>query len=395
MSTKVRVIKKSGRKHFVLRYTDPRTGRECQVSAKTSVRREAEKQAGELEAKLREGRHQPTLRISWEAFRERCEAEKLAGMAEQSQRSYCGTLNKVEALMNPRRLEEVDAAFVSTLHARLRETGIRDASIARHLRALKAMTRWAESLGLMAKAPKVHFPTRARGERVMKGRPISAEEFGRMLEATPQVVGEVAAPSWIYYLEGMWRSGLRLTESLSLSWDANAGIGVDLSGRYPMLNIRAECEKGNRDRLLPMAPDFAEFLEATPENERRGRVFKFHDGRGKPVEYERYHVCKTVVRIGKAAGVIVDDRGKGKHASLHDLRRSFGARWAERVMPNVLQMLMRHDTYLTTQKYYVGQDADRAAATLWQSVGKDPRNGGYGGPALEEEPDSSSENPRG
>ena len=53
--------------------------------------------------------------------------------------------------------------------------------------------------------------------------------------------------------------------------------------------------------------------------------------------------------IGKAAGVKVSESGgKVKYASAHDLRRSFGERWASRVMPNVLQELMRHENIQTT-----------------------------------------------
>ncbi len=43
--------------------------------------------------------------------------------------------------------------------------------------------------------------------------------------------------------------------------------------RFPMLRIPAKHEKGNQDRLLPMAPEFAEMLRATPEADRTGGVF--------------------------------------------------------------------------------------------------------------------------
>jgi hypothetical protein len=72
----------------------------------------------------------------------------------------------------------------------------------------------------------------------------------------------------------MWWLGLRLTESLDLYWDRQDRLCVDLSGNRPMLRVRAEFEKGHEDRLLPMAPEFAEFLLNTPEAERTGRVFK-------------------------------------------------------------------------------------------------------------------------
>jgi hypothetical protein len=40
-----------------------------------------------------------------------------------------------------------------------------------------------------------------------------------------------------------------------------------------MLRIPAALEKGNKDRLLPIAPEFVEFLPATPEVEQTGYVF--------------------------------------------------------------------------------------------------------------------------
>jgi integrase len=60
--------------------------------------------------------------------------------------------------------------------------------------------------------------------------------------------------------------------------------------------------------------------------------------------------------------------GKVKYASAHDLRRSFGSRWAPRVMPIVLQQLMRHESIETTQKHYVGRDAEAMADEIWQAA---------------------------
>ena len=80
------------------------------------------------------------------------------------------------------------------------------------------------------------------------------------------------------------------------------------------------------------------------------------------------HIGKIVATIGREAGVVVhtDPRtGKVKHASAHDLRRSFGERWAGRVMPQDLKELMRHESIDTTLKYYVGRNAQTIAARLW------------------------------
>ncbi|MCH7687904.1 MAG: site-specific integrase [Planctomycetes bacterium] len=55
-------------------------------------------------------------------------------------------------------------------------------------------------------------------------------------------------------------------------------------------------------------------------------------------------------------------------AGAHDLRRSFGTRWARRVMPAILQQLMRHKTIETTMRYYVSIDAESAASAVWEAV---------------------------
>ena len=60
--------------------------------------------------------------------------------------------------------------------------------------------------------------------RPMKGRPITAEEFERMVAVVPSVVGDDQALPWRHYLRGLWASGLRLGESLDLWWDRTEKI---------------------------------------------------------------------------------------------------------------------------------------------------------------------------
>ncbi|HEY1602223.1 MAG TPA: site-specific integrase [Pirellulales bacterium] len=77
-------------------------------------------------------------------------------------------------------------------------------------------------------------------------------------------------------------------------------------------------------------------------------------------------VIRLLSEIGKKAGVVVDKQ-RGKYASAHDLRRSFGERWASRIMPQQLMELMRHETIETTMRYYVGRNAQSTAAVLWDA----------------------------
>jgi integrase len=82
------------------------------------------------------------------------------------------------------------------------------------------------------------------------------------------------------------------------------------------------------------------------------------------------YVSKLIAEIGKVAGIKVNtdaSTGKVKTASCHDLRRSFGLRWASRVMPQILMELMRHESIDTTMKYYVGRNAQTTAAVLWEA----------------------------
>ena len=267
------------------------------------------------------------------------------------------------------------SARVTAFVTELRKAGKAEATIARHLRHLKAAMRWAHREGLLTVLPAFNMPKRAKGSKAMRGRPITGEEFDRMIEAVPAVVENAAAESWRFYLRGLWDSGLRLTESLSLRWeDAPGAIVVDLGGRRPMLRIPAEAQKANRDELLPITPEFAALLQSVPEASRRGRVFKLLASDGTLFKASTWPVSRVVSAIGEKAGVVVDEREKAgelvrKFASAHDLRRAFGQRWSAKLMPTVLRKMMRHASIETTMAYYVGNDAEATADALWAASG--------------------------
>jgi len=153
-----------------------------------------------------------------------------------------------------------------------------------------------------------------------------------------------------------------------------------------MVWIPGDMEKGNRDRVLPMAPEFAEFLRQTPDSKRLGYVFNPLPRRKRYADrLSAEHVGRVVTAIGEAATVKVSESGgKVKYASAHDLRRSFGERWASRVMPNVLQELMRHESIQTTMRFYVGENAKRTSAILWEAHRAQAVGGTLGGSELQE-----------
>ncbi len=356
----VTVIRYGDRASLVLAYTDPVSGKRKTKSAGTSKEKAAWKAAAAWEDELRAGPLCPPSKVTWADFRKRYEEEHLATLAPQTVHKAGYALDRVERYLNPDRLCKLTAGALSTFQMKLRDTGAKDTTVAAVLRHVRAALSWGVSVGMMAKVPKVVMPKRAKG-RKMKGGALIGEQFDRLLLAVPKIRPH-DAPEWIRYLNGLWLSGLRLEESVALSWDADAPFAIDLSGRRPRFKIRGEAQKSGQDELLPMTPDFAEFILRTPESERRGRVFRLnHARRGTPLA--AMAVGKLVTRIGEKARITVSVDGKA--ASAHDLRRSFGTRWAKRLMPCVVQRLMRHASIETTMGYYVDLNVDDMADELW------------------------------
>jgi integrase len=267
-------------------------------------------------------------------------------------------------------LTDVSAEMLSRFAAELRKEDKSPETVRCYLAHIRPALNWAVDMDLLKALPK--FPrSRRKGGDKAKGRALTLEEFERMLVAVPKV-----RPSdpivWQRYLKGLWLSGLRLEESLAFSWEPNADISARLDGELSMIQIKGRAQKSGRDQLCPMPPDLVEFLENIPEADRRGRVFKL-DGLLTREPIVSKSVSRIVSDIGKAAGIVVRRRvttrgaEKLKYASAHDLRRSFGTRWAPKMMPVDLQQLMRHANISTTMEYYVDIQAEDIAARLWKA----------------------------
>ena len=367
---RVTVFSNIGRKNLRMSYRDPGTGNPTTRSTGTTKRREAERIAAKWEAELQEGRYVGGADIRWRDFRERYEDEHLITLAEKTYSAACTALNHLERVIGPQTLGGLTATNLSRFQAKLRREGMKTTTLACHMRSIKAALGWAAIMEIIPQTPKIIMPKLAKGARLMKGRPITEAEFTRMLAAMT-IVRPKDPAAWIKMLWSLWLGGLRLGEALALSWGEEADISIDLSGRHPRFRILAEGEKGRRDRLLPMTPDFAEFILKTPPTGRYGRVFQILNLRtGRPLQLRR--TSEMISEIGKRAGVVVN-KVEGKFASAHDLRRAFGTRWAPRVKPLTLKSLMRHSSISTTEKYYVDLDADELGDELWENHNSPPK----------------------
>lgn len=382
------VIKRPNSHNYYVRWTDPVTFRERRRSTKTRIKRDAERYALKLEKELNQGTHYDLCKISWQEFRTRYETEVVPGLAHRTSEKVSVVFNAVQQIVKPKLLLQVDSNAISKMVKHYRKKGLQEITIRSNLAHLKAALNWAKQIRLLHVVPDFPKLKRARTEKVMRGRPLCLEEFERMLASVSNIItikGDSEAckqkeaeiqESWKFYLRGLWYSGLRLSESLELYWDREDKLSVDLSGKYPMLRIRAEAEKGNKDRLLPIVPEFASFLEEVPEDQRTGPVFKPRAIKCYQERMTAAAVSKKIADIGEDANIVVGDKGnidkktgkrKPRFASAHDLRRSFGERWAMKVMPQALMQLMRHESMETTLKFYVGRNAEKIAEAVWNA----------------------------
>jgi integrase len=358
-----------------MRYTDPNTGKVFEKSTGARTITDAQKAAGKWEAELKEGRYKSTSKVTWAEFRRRYEDQKLASLKDTSERKTCSAFNALERILpilKTGRLSLLTAERLSEFQAGLRSAGLAEETIKGHLASLKAALRWARKMKMLAEVPEIDMPARAKTKKKMKGRAISGEEFDRILAAVPAIVGDQRAASWCHLLNGLFLSGLRLGEAVDLWWDRDDRLCVlENDGELAIL-VHADLEKGNEDRTLPIAPDFQDFLRRVPETERSGRVFRPIAKDGSDRQMTAHHVGIVITDIGKKAGVKVFTHprtGKAKFASAHDLRRTFGSRWASRVQAAVLQQLMRHKDFETTLKYYIDHNSKQVSEECRRAIG--------------------------
>jgi len=392
----VRIHHPTGR-HIQLRYTCQKTGKEMRVSTGTTDRREAEKKRRELEARIVLG--QPVIQVqkanqsnpdmSWQDFREQYRTLQLATLRTKSQIDAENRLDIAERILKPKTLADLASTnAIQTLQEKLLNgaSSLRNKPRSKHtvrgyVTAVLAALNWAYQQGWIEKPVKFRKLKVAKSRR-MKGRPLTLEEFQKMLGAVSQVVGEDGAKSWEYLLQGLWESALRLGELLRLSWDLPNSIQPRWSeGSCPTLEIPADLQKNDKDESIPLLPGFEKLLQETPVEQRTGWVFCPSYVRGFTFAASRRPtvawVGKIVSKIGQVAGVCVaaaNDRTgyPQKFASAHDLRRSCAQRLLKAdVPPLTIARVMRHESWETTQKYYAPGDVQNDAQVLRDRLGGD------------------------
>lgn len=360
MNVRVYVYSRAGRGSLYLGYRDPATGRKYSRSAGTTNRREAERAAALWEQEVR--LHGSTDgSMPWDVFVTQYTERHLSQLRDSAVKAALGSLRAFEQHASPRTIGDVSSVMVADWLAAYRRTAA-EQTVRSRLGGLKAALTWAVDVGILPAAPRIPRQRKSGRKSSGKGRAIEPHEFAAMLLATR---GFADARQWRRNLRCLWLSGLRLGEAIALSWDDFATLHIDLSGQTPWLIVPGDSNKDGDDHLLPITPDWAQWLRRTPPELRTGKVLHWPKRKRRAAHSERQvmdFASKRISEIGKTAGVIVN--ASGKAASAHDLRRSFGARWSRLVMPQVLQLLMRHDDISTTMRYYVGSDTLHAAEVV-------------------------------
>jgi integrase len=264
--------------------------------------------------------------MPWAEFRRQYEAEQLATLREGTRQKAACVFDAFESFVGGRKLGEVTERTMSKHAAHLREKGLRPATVHGHLAYLRAALRWAADQKLIPAAPKVVMPKLPRKTKVRK---IVAEEFERLVAVAPD-------ESWRAFLCTAWYTGMQRCEMLDLHWRGDEGRPwVDFDAAR--IRIPAASNKSDADQWIPLHPELAEIL--APLRQGRGRIFRWSDS---PRE-----VSRKFGQLAQKAGLSI---------SLHDLRRSFGSRYAAVVPAQVLQRLMRHADIRTTLEFYTDLD---------------------------------------
>lgn len=372
MAFAVEIIKPANRKYYQCRWIDPISGRKQQRSTGSTTMREAERFAARLEDEIQNGTFfrdsNLTIAELEEIFIEKHAGRMSKSHVEQTQKVF----SKLRKLINPKLAKTVTTPVVKEFRRRMEDSGLAPATVVGYLKQLGVVYRWAREEQILRNVPIIKLP---KIQRESGGRPLTGEEFERML-AKCDNVHEQHAKSWKFLLRGLWLSGLRIGEAMQLSWDADADFRVELSGKYPAFWIASHLNKSRKQQEFPMSPEFYEFVMAVPEEQRIGYVFNpvLDNGRKRA---NKHRTMKGLGAVGKAANIVTKrtENGKTVFASGHDMRRSFGYRWASKVMPAVLKTMMRHGSIETTMKYYVDNSRDQFGDAIWGTTEKhEPRD---------------------
>lgn len=273
-------------------------------------------------------------------------------MSHTSVRKFKTAIAHIDRILQPIELSDITIRSGSTYVAALRESGKSVATMKTYLTVLQTAMGWAYEQGY--RTDNLSYKDRSLKQcsnRLRRGRAISEAEMASLVGLS---AGE---PAWQWLVVGLYLSGLRISEAVKLTWDRTSAFSVDMTREFPAFLIQQGGDKAGIERVCPMAPDFAEALKAIPLSQRHGYVFSAT----RSDEYAQHKIAGYM----RSANLTVTRHPKVKFCTAHDLRRSFGTRWAMKVSAPVLREMMRHSSLKVTEQYYIDLRCDEVSRYLW------------------------------
>lgn len=183
------------------------------------------------------------------------------------------------------------------------------------------------------------------GREAVKRNPLTADE----IESIKKDGSETARVVLM-----MLSTGLRINELFSLPL-------ADYKGKYV---IGGEKSAAGRNRVVPIRPEGREhFAYFAAKAQERGAtlLIEGYDGQHRPENWRKRDYYPLLDRLGI-------DRSKVPHT----LRTTYGTRAAtqDNLAPAVLQKVMGHSDFNTTQKYYNHPDAEALISAVEKSIDK-------------------------
>jgi integrase len=307
----------------------------------------AEKYARKVEGQLAAGIYRNDARKSWAEFVKEYEARIVEPMPVLSRKCVKLSLRIFEATVNPAKLASVKTQLVDEFVAERRKAigrkgqPLSPATINRDLRHLKAAFRVAHEWGYLPAVPKVRMVR----EQEKLPRFVTDEHF----EAIYNACDAAKFPAGLPYSPAEWWRGL-LTFAYMTGWRVSECLAlrrVDVDLEAARAITRAADNKGGRDAVVPLAGIVVDHLRT---------LASFHPTMF-PWHYHERTLWVEFSRIQNAAGVTLacdvdhEHTDACHHYGFHDLRRAFATNNAPALTADALQKLMRHKSYLTTQRY--------------------------------------------
>ncbi|WDI42110.1 tyrosine-type recombinase/integrase [Bremerella sp. P1] len=321
----------------------------------------------------------PEGKTAWKAFRTEFEKDKLQGTgserkADLTVRDYNSLLNRVESILAPKCVEDLDDKGVANFRSKLMSQKAKQAkdgklspgSIAKNIRYLKAVLSYARRKGYRV----------ANHVESVKTWPSDTRFFpDEALRKIFAVIDSAQRPAldapyscsawWEGFLWIQRSNGLRLSEALNLKWE-------DVSLDQATLHI--PFQKNGQATTLPLSEQTVSYLRKLVD---LGETHVFPTGGlHEKSLYEEFHRLQALAGVHLRCLLASRDADHVCTPScsffgFHSLRKAFCSINAQNGMPlEVLCALARHSSVSVTQKYYLDAEALRlnAAGTLADPV---------------------------